>query len=536
MLGLSFENAPPVVRSAPTRMDVACFIGWVPRRADAPLPDWLTDWLAHNGWLDPEAKVAPEQIQKLHDVPVPIDTWEVFDHLFAWEQRPARADVAAPGEFTATYLGAAVRNFFSQGGRKCYVVRLGDPWPLFSLAGSEEGRVKLCRNRHRQVLADGLPSPSARETWRGVGHVFGLPDVSLLCVPDLPDLFANDPVPQPESEVSPLSEERFVECADHVASPSDPNRTRRLRAPRCDESGYEQWSACVGRIGQLLARHAREVQFIGAVPLPVEDTDVDISAPPSADRVRRRGAAARSAGQAQWSRAGEIQTAFVQLTYPWIRSRESTDCPEALASPDGFLAGLLANNALTRAAWRSAGNLPAPHVSDLEPIPDQELLFRDLPATGDHARSLRLLERVSLFAPTPGGFRLISDVTTDDDEAYRPASLNRLVSVIVRAARLIGEDLSFQNSGEALWGRVHDALSDLLAGLWQDGALAGTTPEDAFEVRCDRSTMTQDDLDNGRVIARVQFTPAPPIAHITVVLALNEGGQVSLVKTERSPA
>ena len=77
--------------------------------------------------------------------------------------------------------------------------------------------------------------------------------------------------------------------------------------------------------------------------------------------------------------------------------------------------------------------------------------------------------------------------------------------------------------------RLRASLAGLLLGLWADGALAGESAADAFEVRCDRSTMTQADLDQGRVICRVTFTAASPIVHITVVFAMDEGGQVSFV-------
>lgn len=143
-----------------------------------------------------------------------------------------------------------------------------------------------------------------------------------------------------------------------------------------------------------------------------------------------------------------------------------------------------------------------------------------------------LLERVSLLVPTPRGIELGSDVTTSLDESYRPASINRLVSIIVRAARNLGEDFAFESSGDQLWAKLGESLGTLLLGLWRAGALRGATPADAFYVRCDRSTMTQNDIDNGRVIALVQFDAAFPIERITVVLAMDEGGQVSLLATE----
>jgi phage tail sheath protein FI len=71
-------------------------------------------------------------------------------------------------------------------------------------------------------------------------------------------------------------------------------------------------------------------------------------------------------------------------------------------------------------------------------------------------------------------------------------------------------------------------MSELMAGLLRAGALRGATPEAAFDVRCDRSTMSQSDIDSGRVIARIQFDAALPIEQITVVLALGGAGVTSL--------
>src|SRR5262249_12651646 len=146
------------------------------------------------------------------------------------------------------------------------------------------------------------------------------------------------------------------------------------------------------------------------------------------------------------------------------------------------------------------------------------------PPVGNGASSLllKLLDHVSVIGPSPGGFRLISDVTADGDEAYRPANVNRLITAIVRAARVTGEALVFGNGDQTLWNRLRDSLVNLLSGLWADGALAGDSADEAFEVRCDQSTTTQNDLDAGRVIVRVTFTATAPIVDLTVVLALND--------------
>ena len=598
MDGLEFQAASPPVASDPARADIACFVGFVAPRRDAPtqrerlrrilvdlgwvapssgtplpestrvlpeqvrptgdsstaFPNWLrslgwtqspsgvaptdlfrraaaelldagpVEWWTEYGWLSPLSGRPAADLLDLFNVPVPIDTWDSFDRLFAWDRRPL-----VPGRLADTTIGAAVRRFFLQGGRKCYVVRVGDPWPLFTDATT---RFSL---RARLLEDVPPPSPVDRTTWRGVAHLYGLADVSFLCTPDLPELCAVE-VGQVGPETEGEGEERFIECATRETPPT----SRSLRAfpdPRCDDYGYRAWASIVTRIGRLLQGYpqCREVQFIAAVPLPADEivlrrTPEFVTMQPAVrtGAVARRAFASRTA---QWDAVKSIQTAFVQLAYPWLYTRESPRLPGAVESPDAMLAGVLANNALTLGTWRSMSREPVFGVTDLEPTLspselDRPLLFHG--SEGQRRVSRTLRDRVSVFAPTPKGFQLLSDVTTDDDEAYRPANVNRLVASIVRAARLSGESSVFMNNGEALWRRLRSALEALLHGLWGVGALAGASSKDAFEVRCDRSTMTQADLDAGRAIARVQFTAASPVERITVVLAMDEGGQVTL--------
>jgi hypothetical protein len=602
MDGLHFQTAAPPVRSDPARADIACFVGFVAcRQAGAtlradldlalrqlgwsgpPLPaaarvlpeqvrpsgdsanafaNWLAglgwtrsangvsaidlfrraagalvgeplvDWWIENAWTSPFSGRNAADLLELVDVPVPVDTWDVFDALFAWDQRPL---VAGTARVADTTLGAAVRRFFLHGGRKCYVVRAGDPWTLFTDLAT--------RATFRERLLRGVPAPSPvdRLTWRGVAHLFGLPEVSMLCTPDLPELFTVDAgAIATEDEID--VEERFVECA--VRQPTSTSRSlRAFPVPRCNEDGYEAWAALVAAIGRLLFRAAREVQFVAALPLPVDEAllraDPEVAALPPAQRPRGVAVRAFASRIAQWEAARSIQTAFVQLAYPWLRTRESVRLPGGVEAPDAMLAALLANNALTRGSWRSLAREPVFGLLDLEPILSVAEMERELPfqgAEGSRRLPRTVRDRISLFGPTPTGFQLLSDVTMDDDEAYRPASVNRLVSSIVRAARIAGEDIVYANNGEAVWRRLRAALEELLLGLWGEGALNGAFSSEAFEVRCDRSTMTQADLDAGRAIARVQFNAANPIEHITVAFAMDEGGHVTLIPSRAESA
>ena len=110
------------------------------------------------------------------------------------------------------------------------------------------------------------------------------------------------------------------------------------------------------------------------------------------------------------------------------------------------------------------------------------------------------------------------------DRARRAGGVARLTGVVIRAARSLGQGLAFDASGPALWTRVRRELDDFLARLWRLGALNGASPDQAFTVRCDTTTMSQADLDAGRLVATIELAPAQPVERITVTLALSDGG------------
>jgi Bacteriophage tail sheath protein len=67
----------------------------------------------------------------------------------------------------------------------------------------------------------------------------------------------------------------------------------------------------------------------------------------------------------------------------------------------------------------------------------------------------------------------------------------------------------FEPNDEPLLGRVRPSISNFLLTVWRNGALEGLTPE-AFFVTCDRTTMAQDDIDNGRLICLIGIAPVKP--------------------------
>ncbi|HVZ23031.1 MAG TPA: hypothetical protein VG871_18285 [Vicinamibacterales bacterium] len=480
----------------------------------APLPDAKRDWLRDNGWIDgPQAR----NCDALFDVPIPLDNFAAFQALY---------DDGTSSQAVGTdYLALAVQSFFAQGGKRCYVVRTGDP------VGDDTDRAAA-----RAFLLGTDPvtnidgSEGDQSSWHGLAHLWGLPDVSFLLLPDLPLLHAPTiAVAQGETESLSSGPERFVPCVPAAATTE--KRTYPLPAPRFDAGAYRAWSGTLRAvIGRLSAGRLREVQFVAAMPLPFEEPFSPALEGPPADALAANvhDAVAAVLPEVDAASGQSASSAFLQLAYPWLRSTRSNVVLEGLEAPDGTLAGVLARNALLRGTFTSATKIPPADLVDLVPaLPTYETLVPDVAPVWRNGVAKPLVVRLSLFGFTPSGIRLLSDVTTYPGESYRPAPINRLVSVVSRMARHFGETHLFESNGPALWSALERTVRDLMTRLWSLGAFDGATPAAAFDVRCDRTTMTQSDIDNGRMVAIVDFQAAAAIELITVTLTVQTGSATS---------
>ncbi len=72
----------------------------------------------------------------------------------------------------------------------------------------------------------------------------------------------------------------------------------------------------------------------------------------------------------------------------------------------------------------------------------------------------------------------------------------------------------FEPNDELLWVRVKRTIDVFLTGLWRNGSLAGGSTAEAFFVEVGRSTMSQDDIDNGRLICVIGIAPVKPAEFI----------------------
>ena len=509
--GLEFKSSLPSVTSVPQRTDVACFIGFINRRPLTPaqnIPPTLLTWFTTQGWVNGSYARSYNDLSDLLDIPVPIQSWAEFTSLFDPEAR----DWTGQGGKGSTYLATAVRSFFRAGGRKCYVVRVDDPHSGLGKAEIHEAQIKKLIPNYPKPIACSALNPNS---WRGIGHLLGLSDVSFVALPDLPDLLQVQLAP-PKPINPPISlPEQFVECSQPSGLPVEFN-LRTVPAPQCDADGYTLWAKVINQIGKFLATRQsgstemRETQLVAAVPLSKSGSTIAQNLRQSLEPYLSKSLSTTDSG---------LASAFVQLVYPWVQTEYSQRLPANIEPPDGILVGTLAHNALMRGTFRSASAQPILGVENIFPQLERSQIYS---LAGDDKTSL--LDRVSLIGSTAQGWRLLSDVTTSLDKDYRPACLNRLMAAIVRMARNIGELAVFETSNERLWSDIRTQLESLLLGFWNVGALQGASSTEAFTVRCDRSTSTQADIDNGRVIAQVTVAPAQPITRITVMLTVTQSG------------
>jgi phage tail sheath protein FI len=254
--------------------------------------------------------------------------------------------------------------------------------------------------------------------------------------------------------------------------------------------------------------------LVGALPLPLANAGLDHGEEHNPLPVLSEMSAVVK--DATLFSADRIGNARLQLAYPWVATEASQNCPEGVESPEGVFAGLVARQALAKGAFHSAAGQEPVTVRATLPTLD----LADLRNATD--RSDWLGERLSLIGSRHGKLALLSDATMADSRAWRPGGVSRLMNIVLRAARHMGQDQMFEPGGPQLWSRLRGQMERFLDDLAGRGALTSVGGARPYEVRCDRSTMTQFDIDAGRAIMEIGFTAAYPVVRITVSLNLIE--------------
>ena len=122
---------------------------------------------------------------------------------------------------------------------------------------------------------------------------------------------------------------------------------------------------------------------------------------------------------------------------------------------------------------------------------------------------------IDVIQRIPGrGITVTGDRTTGQDSDYQFTAVRRLMIFLEQSISRGAQWAVFEPNGPALWVAVSSSIQNFLAGVWKMGGLKGSTQQEAFFVRCDLTTMTQNDVNNGSLIVVVGVAPLQPAEFI----------------------
>ena len=199
------------------------------------------------------------------------------------------------------------------------------------------------------------------------------------------------------------------------------------------------------------------------------------------------------------SQRAKMDSKYAALYYPWIRVVDPVTNTEMNLPPSGFVAGIYARNDTNRAVYKAPANEVVNGAIGFEKLlnkAQQEVLNP---------------EGINCFRFFEGrGFRLWGARTISSDPEWKYVNLRRYFAYLEHSIDKGTQWAVFEPNGELLWGNVRRTIEDFLLNEWQNGALLGDKPEKSYFVKCDRSTMTQNDLDNGRLVVLIGVAPLRP--------------------------
>jgi phage tail sheath protein FI len=110
--------------------------------------------------------------------------------------------------------------------------------------------------------------------------------------------------------------------------------------------------------------------------------------------------------------------------------------------------------------------------------------------------------------------------TSTQDDQWQYVNVRRYMAFIEQSLSQGLQWVVFENNGPALWSRVRQSVDSFLTGQWLQGSLQGTKKDEAFFVACDTTTMTQSDIDNGRLVAVVGIALVYPAEFVVFQIGI----------------
>lgn len=195
-----------------------------------------------------------------------------------------------------------------------------------------------------------------------------------------------------------------------------------------------------------------------------------------------------------------IDTKYAALYYPWLDVADPRPGgPGVTVPPSAFMAGIYARTDTARGVHKAPANETVRSIRRLHQ------------AISKREQDILNPQNINVLRSFPGrGNRVWGARVLTSDSAWKYINVRRLFIMIEESIDEATQWVVFEPNDEPTWARVRQSVTQFLTTQWRIGALQGTKAGQAFFVTCDYSTMTQDDIDNGRLICEIGIAPVKP--------------------------
>jgi Bacteriophage tail sheath protein len=204
-----------------------------------------------------------------------------------------------------------------------------------------------------------------------------------------------------------------------------------------------------------------------------------------------------------------VRSSYAAYYYPWITVASLQGPSTVTIPPCGHLAGVYVQTDTARGVWVAPTDIPLAGVTALS---------QNLTASESDALNSLGIDVIRSFPAQ--GIRVWGARTTGQDSDYKYIPLRRLMIFVEQSISRGTQWAVFEPNSPALGAAVCSSIQTFLVSLWKSGAFRGSTEQEAFFVRCDRATMTQNDIDNGRLVLMVGVAPLRPAEFVFIQITI----------------
>jgi hypothetical protein len=207
------------------------------------------------------------------------------------------------------------------------------------------------------------------------------------------------------------------------------------------------------------------------------------------------------------------ESKYAAFYLPWVNVFDPLTGDLKLVPPGGHIAGIYARSDIDRGVHKAPANEIVRGVSSLQILVTKE------------QQGILNPKGINVIRAFPGrGILVWGARTLSTDTLWKYINVRRLFIYIEQSIEISTQWLVFEPNSERLWSRVIATITPFLSRLRKEEALMGTRDEEAFFVKCDRTTMTQDDIDNGRLIVVIGVAPVKPAEFVIFRIAQTRSG------------